>query len=77
MARKQTKPKKSVVENPEAETVVDTVETNEPEAVQGTEATVWRGSFPARKYTQKKHGDTFADLAEEYAKHNGGRVVVR
>lgn len=76
------KKKAEVVENPEAETVVDTVEVTEPEVtsektVDGNIATVVRGSFTARTYTKEKHGDNFTELAKEYAENNGGEVVVR
>lgn len=71
MARKK---KQEVVENPEAETVVDTVEVEE---VKGTVANVVNGSHTARTYTKERHGDNFAELAKEYAAHAGGTVVVR
>lgn len=77
MARKN---KQDVVENPEAETVVDTVEVKEvptEEAVKGTVANVVNGSHTARTYTKERHGDNFAELAKEYAAHAGGTVVVR
>lgn len=71
MARKK---KQEVVENPETETVVDTVEVEE---VKGTVANVVNGSHTARTYTKERHGDNFAELAKEYAAHAGGTVVVR
>lgn len=82
MARKK---KQEVVENPETETVVDTVEVEElpteelveETVVKGTVANVVNGSHTARTYTKERHGDNFAELAKEYAAHAGGTVVVR
>ena len=74
MARKQIKEKELVVENPIADTVVDTVEVVDVEA---TSASVVNGSFTARTYTKEIHGDNFMELAKEFVSHAGGEIVVR
>ena len=76
----ERKKKQEVVKNPEAETVVDTVEVEEvptEKVVKGTVANVVNGSHTARTYTKERHGDNFTQLAKEYAAHAGGTVVVR
>ena len=69
--------KKKEVANPEADTVVDTVEIENVFVSELTTALVVRGSHTARTYTKEKHGDDFVELAKEYAANNGGQVVVR
>jgi len=74
MAKKAAKKTTKKVANPEAETVVDTVEVEE---ATGTVAEVVNGAFTARTYSKEKHGDNFAELAKEYADNHGGEVKVR
>lgn len=78
--------KKKEVTNPEAETVVDTVEVTDEateeatdEVTNHTAAEVWSGSFLTRTYTKEKHGDNFAELANEFTETNGPgyRVVLK
>jgi hypothetical protein len=57
--------------------ITDVTEVTEEVVETTTVATVVRGAHTARVYTLEEHGEDFAELAYEYARHQGGEVTVR
>lgn len=71
-------PEKALEEQKEAANKdLPSTEEKKENPVSANVAIVFQGSTELRRYTHKKHGENFEDLARAYASHKGGTVVLK